>query len=147
MQGKQITVESVFITMQIIIYNEQHDIKTAKMLDTQNCLQNHIMLKQPHSFYRHPSTLPKEALANFYLSMTFGLSFMISFVAPTRSSTSYAYLITKIGNRNLKISNHLFRQCICIPMVQTVPSSPLAILLKCSQEVQFLRSIKKSNKS
>ena len=30
-----------------------------------------------------------------------GLSFMISSAAPTRSSTSYAYLITKIGNRNL----------------------------------------------
>ena len=28
---------------------------------------------------------------------------MISSVAPIRSSTFYAYLITKIGNRNLKI--------------------------------------------
>ena len=27
---------------------------------------------------------------------------MISSVAPTQSSTFYAYLITKIGNRNLK---------------------------------------------
>ena len=50
------------------------------------------MLKQPNFFYSQPSTLPKEALAKFYLSMTFGLSFMISSVAPTRWLTSYAYL-------------------------------------------------------
>ena len=59
------------------------------------------MLKQPNFSYSQPSTLPKEALAKFYLSTTFGLSFMISSVAPTRSSISYAYLITKIGNRYL----------------------------------------------
>ena len=40
-----------------------------------------------------------------YKGSTFGLSFMISSVAPTRSSTSYAYLITKIGNGNLKAKN------------------------------------------
>ena len=45
------------------------------------------MLKQPHFFHSQPSTLPKEALVKFYLSMTFSLSFMISSVAPTRSST------------------------------------------------------------
>ena len=60
------------------------------------------MLKQPNFFYNQPSTLPEKALAKFYLSTTFGLSFMISYVAPARSSTFYAYLITKIGNRNLK---------------------------------------------
>ena len=43
------------------------------------------------------STLPKDAPAKFYLSTTFGLSFMISSVAATQSSTFYAYLITKIG--------------------------------------------------
>ena len=59
------------------------------------------MLKQPNFFYGQPSTLPKDAPAKFYLSMTFGLNFMISFVASTRSSTSYAYLISKIGNSNL----------------------------------------------
>ena len=48
----------------------------------------------------------KKGLAKFSLSTTFGLSFMISSVAPTRSSTSYAYLITKIGNRNLKHTTH-----------------------------------------
>ena len=65
------------------------------------------VLKQPNFFYGQTSTLPKEALANFYLSKTFGLSFIISSVAPTRSSTCYAYLVTKIGNRNLKSSKKL----------------------------------------
>ena len=53
--------------------------------------------------YSQPSTLPKDAPAKFYLSTTFGLSFMISSVAPNQSSTFYAYLITKIGNRNLNL--------------------------------------------
>ena len=60
------------------------------------------MVKQPNFFYSQPSKLPNEALAKFYLSTTFGLRFMISSVGPTRSSTFYAYLITKIRNRNLK---------------------------------------------
>ena len=60
------------------------------------------MLKQPNLFHSQNSTLAKEALAKFYISTTFGLRFMIRFVAPTRSSTFYAYLVTKIGNRNLK---------------------------------------------
>ena len=51
------------------------------------------MLKQPNFFYSQPSTRPKETLAKFYLSMTFGISVMISSVAPTRSLTSYSYLI------------------------------------------------------
>ena len=58
------------------------------------------MLKQPDFFYSQPSSLPKDAPAKFYLSTT--LSFMTRSVAPTRSSTSYAYLISKFGNRNLK---------------------------------------------
>ena len=41
------------------------------------------MLKQPNFFHSQLSTLPKEALAKFYLSATFGLSFMVSSVAPT----------------------------------------------------------------
>ena len=60
------------------------------------------MLKQPNFFWSWPSALPKDTPAKFYLSMTFGLRLMISSVAPTRLSTFYAYLITKIGNRNLK---------------------------------------------
>ena len=36
--------------------------------------------------------------------MTFGLHLMISSVAPTRLSTFYAYLITKMGNRNLNVT-------------------------------------------
>ena len=84
------------------IYNALHCTKIAKMLDTQTCLQNHIkMLKQPNFFNLQPSTLPKEAFVKVCLSTTFGLSFMISSLAPTRSSTSYEYLITKIGNRSL----------------------------------------------
>ena len=39
------------------------------------------MLKQPNFFYSQPSTLPKEALAKFYLNSTFGLSFMLRSVA------------------------------------------------------------------
>ena len=75
-----------------------------QMLYTQNCLQNHIrMRKQPNFFYIQPSTLPKEALAEFYLSTIFGLSFMMHSVVPTRSWTFYAYLITKIGHRNFNV--------------------------------------------
>ena len=66
------------------IYNEIHCTKTAKMLDTQNCLQNHIKNAKGAKFcYSQPSTHPKDAPAKFYLSMTFGLRFMISSVAPT----------------------------------------------------------------
>ena len=36
------------------------------------------MLKQPNFFYSQPCTIPKEALAKFYLSTAFGLSFMIN---------------------------------------------------------------------
>ena len=52
------------------------------MLNTQNCLQNHVKnaIKQPNFFYSQLSTLPKEALAKFYLSTTLGLSFMTSSV-------------------------------------------------------------------
>ena len=64
------------------------------------------MLKQPNFFHSQPSTLPKEALAKIYLSTTFVLRFMISSIAPTQSSTFYAYLITKIGNCNLKHVNY-----------------------------------------
>ena len=64
------------------------------------------MLMQPSFFYGKPSILPKQALAKFYLSTTFGLSFILSSVTPTRSLTSYAYLITKIGNRDYKPGFH-----------------------------------------
>ena len=56
--------------------------------------------KQPNFFHSHPSAFPKDAPA---ISTTFCLSFMISFVVPTRS-TFYAYLITKIENCNLNSS-------------------------------------------
>ena len=60
------------------------------------------MLKQSNFFQSSPSLLPKDAPTKFYLSTTFGLSLMISSVAPNRLSIFYAYLITKIGNRDLK---------------------------------------------
>ena len=72
------------------------------------------MLKQPNFFYGQPSTLPKDTPAKFYLSRTFGLSFMISSVAPTRSSTSYAYLVIKIGNRHLNKLNIFNQQKYCL---------------------------------
>ena len=53
------------------------------------------MLKQPDFFHSQPFTLPKKALAKFYLSKTFGLSFMISSVARTRSSTPCRAYILK----------------------------------------------------
>ena len=49
------------------------------------------MLKQPNVFHSQPSTFSKDARAKFYLPTTFGLSFMIGSVAPTRMSTSYTY--------------------------------------------------------
>ena len=71
------------------IYNEYHCTKTAKMLDTQNCVQNHIKNAKATNFCQ-PSTLPKDKPAKFYFRTTLGLSFMVSSVAPTRSSISYA---------------------------------------------------------
>ena len=64
------------------------------MLYAQNCHQNLIKKCQSNQiyFYSQPATLPKDALAKFYFSMTFGLSFMISSVVPTRSSD----FITKV---------------------------------------------------
>ena len=41
------------------------------------------ILKKPNFFHSQPSTLPKDEPAKFYLSLTFGSSFMISSVAPT----------------------------------------------------------------
>ena len=76
------------------------------------------MLKQPDLFYSQSFTLPEEALAKLYLSTTLGLSFMINSAAPTRSSTSYAYLITKIGNRNLNIG--MYR--LILELLNTLPS-------------------------
>ena len=88
------------------------------MLDIQNCHQHHVKnAKATKLFYSQPSALPNDASpAKFYLSTTFGLSFITNSVAPTRSSTFYTYLIIKIGNRNLKLKickdtrGHLYQQ-------------------------------------
>ena len=63
------------------------------------------ILKQPNFFHSQPSTLSKEALCKVLPFGDLWFIFMISSVAPTRSSTSYALLVTKIGNRNLKTRN------------------------------------------
>ena len=49
------------------------------------------MLKQPNFFYSQPSTLPKDAPAKLFLSMSFCLSFMISSVASKFLSRSAFY--------------------------------------------------------
>ena len=100
---KQITVESVFKSR----FTMNNIVPKLQKCWTQKIAFKIIskMLKQPSFFHSQPSTLPEEALVKFYLATTLGLSFKIRFmIAPTRSSTFYAYLITKIGNRNLKIA-------------------------------------------
>ena len=74
------------------IYNVYYT-KTAKMLDTHNCLQYHIkkMLRHPNFFHSEPSVLSKDAPAKFHLSATFGLSFMVSSVASTCSPNFYIF--------------------------------------------------------
>ena len=98
-QGTQITVKSVFIRR----FTTNNIAPKLQICWTQQIAFKIIskILKQPNFFYSQPSTLPKEAPAKFYLSTTFGSSFMISAIAPIRSSTSYTYLMTKIGNSNL----------------------------------------------
>ena len=64
------------------------------------------MLKRPNFFLQSAFYTSQESTRNVLpFSTTFDLSFMISSVAPTRSSPFYAYLITKIGNRNIKAGN------------------------------------------
>ena len=51
-----------------------------------------------------------------------------------------------IDNIYVKVGNHLFWQCICIPM-GTNCAPLMANLFLYSYEVEFLRSMKKSNKN
>ena len=76
------------------------------MLDTENRLQNHIKNAKANKFLLQSTfcTSKRKHFAKFYFSKTFGLSFMINSVGPTRSSIFYAYLITKIENRNFNPS-------------------------------------------
>ena len=77
--------------------------KLQKCWTHKYCLQYYIkILRHPNFFHSEPSVLSKDAPAKFHLSATFILSFVINSVAPTCSSTFYAYLITKIRNHNLK---------------------------------------------
>ena len=74
------------------------------MLDTQNCLQNLIKNAKATKFLSQSAFYTsKGPPAKFYLFLICVLSFMLSFVALTWSLTFYAYLITKTGNRNLKL--------------------------------------------
>ena len=83
------------------------------MLDTQNCLQKHAKnAKATKFFYSQHSTLPKEALANFYLSTTNWFKFYDKVWSPTRTSTSYAYLISKIGNSKLNYKVLFYRHTL-----------------------------------
>ena len=84
------------------------------------------MLKQPNFFDSQPPTLPKDAPATFQLSKTFGLSFVIRSVARTRSSTSSAYIITKIGNRNLNCG--LPAWCVEFQTLKVVRNKKLKLL-------------------
>ena len=85
------------------IYNESHCTKAAKVLDTQNCFQNHIKNAKATKFLSQSAFFTsKESTCKVLRFYDFRFKFCTSSVAPTRSSTFYAYLITKIGNRNLK---------------------------------------------
>ena len=88
-QGTQITMESVFISR----FTMNNIVPKLQKCWTRKIAFHIIskMLKQPNFSDSQSSTLPKDAPVKFYLSTTFGLSFMISSVAPTRSSTFYAY--------------------------------------------------------
>ena len=87
MRRTQITVEFVFISRMRInnIEPKLQKFWTHKIaFESYRRCQN-----KPNFLYSEPSTLPKDAPAKFYLSTTFGLSFMIRSVAPTRLSTFY----------------------------------------------------------
>ena len=93
-----ITVESRFIGRVTI-----NNTKTAEMLDTPNCLQHHIKNAKATKFLSQSAFYTSKGRTCKVLRLyDFGSSFMLNFVALTASSTFCAYLITKIGNRNLK---------------------------------------------
>ena len=79
------------------------------------------MRKQPN-FFHSVVVLPNDTPAKFILSATFGLSFMISSVAPIRLTTFYAYLNTKNLN-SFRIYKILF-----IFLVPKNPDVPWKIL-------------------
>ena len=101
----------------------------------QNC-KNVGHTKLPSILYKNAKTttvslqsvLSKDSPAKFHLSATFGLSFMIKSVAPTRSSTFYVYLITKIGKRNLKIIRTEFSKILFTFLVPKRLDVPWKIL-------------------
>ena len=68
------------------------------------------IVKQQNFFHSQPSTLANQALTKLYISTIFSLSFMISSVAPARSSTSHGYLIIKIGKRDKTLSPQVIKK-------------------------------------
>ena len=96
-QGTQITVESSFIS-RFTMNNEYHCTKTAKMLYTQNCHQNCIKNAEATKFISQSACYTSKGrtckVLHFY-------SFWFKFYDKFRSSTFYAYLITKIESHDL----------------------------------------------
>ena len=88
-----------------------------KLQNTQNCLQNRIknaIYKATKFLFQSVFCTSKGSTSMFYLSMAFGLSFVISSVAPTQLSTFYAYLIARIGKRNLNRHKTVDRGKACL---------------------------------
>ena len=83
------TVESVFISR----FTMNNIAPKLKKIWTHNFAFKIIskLEKLPNFFHSQLSTLQKDAPAKFHFS-TFGLSFMINFIAPTQSSTSCTHL-------------------------------------------------------
>ena len=71
------------------------------------------MLKQPNFFYSQPFTLLKGTPPKFNLSTTFGLSFMISYVAHTQSSTFTYILSIKQGSLLSPVASHRNKDECC----------------------------------
>ena len=65
------------------------------------------MLRQPNFFHSQPSTLPKDAPAKFYLSTTFGLSFMISSVAYAYFCSLRIFQSPKSGTVTLNLKSEI----------------------------------------
>ena len=85
-------------------------------------------------FHSQPTTLPKDALAKFYLSTTFGLMIMIISVVPTSSSDFYAYLITKVETL---ASNELSSVLLNVPNLVASHTVPFICMFYKSFHVEY----------
>ena len=83
-------------------YNEYYCTKTAKMLDSQNRLQNCFKNTKTAKFFSELTFYTSEGHTCKVLSFyDFWFTFNDKFCSPYPIVDFYAYLITKIGNRNL----------------------------------------------